>query len=80
VGPLGVPLAEPVTRPVTADALMCCGIIGTLQCTGGSQQLRGSWPKISPDQGSTIVITNDARGNKPPSNYQNYHCYTYTLA
>jgi len=24
VGPLGVPLAEPVTRPVTADALMCC--------------------------------------------------------
>lgn len=31
-----------LTRPVTADALSAVGTIGTLQRTGGSQQLKGS--------------------------------------
>jgi len=74
VGPLGVPLAEPVTRPVTADALMCCWYNRNAPAHWWVSAAKRKLAKNqSPGQGSTIVITNDARGNKPPSNYQNYH-------
>jgi len=53
VGPIRVPLAEPVTRPVTADALMCCWYRDAPAHWWVSADKRKLAKNNSPGQGST---------------------------